>query len=179
MRTVAVVGNPKPQSRTLSAAEQLTTMLTGRPPDRTIDLAEVGPELLDWSSDLVADLKRSVLQADLLVVASPTYKGSYTGLLKLFLDRFGKDELQGTVAVALMVGGSPSHAMAPELLLKPVLVEIGATCATRGLYLVDGNLDDPAPVEEWVRAFRSMIASSVPTLEALGSPVAGGRGTHA
>ena len=179
MRTAAVVGNPKPLSRTLRAAEQLMTMLTGRPPDLTIDLAEVGPDLLDWSSDRVAGMKQSVLEAELLVVASPTYKGTFTGLLKLFLDRFGKDELRGTVAVALMVGGSTQHAMAPELLLKPVLVEIGATCVGRGLFLVDGTLDDPAPVQEWVRAFRSTIASSVRTLEALGSPVAGGLDTDA
>ena len=36
----------------------------------------------------MADLVARVGEADLVVVASPTYKGTYTGLLKLFLDRF-------------------------------------------------------------------------------------------
>ena len=56
-----------------------------------------------------------------------SFKATYTGLLKLFLDQVPSNGLSGVVAVPLMLGAGPGHAMAPELLLKPVLVELGAT----------------------------------------------------
>jgi FMN reductase len=43
----------------------------------------------------VAELVAAVSAAELVVVASPTYKGTYSGLLKLFLDRFVADALRG------------------------------------------------------------------------------------
>ena len=65
------------------------------------------------------------------MVASPTYKATYTGLLKLFLDRFATDGLRG-VAVPLMLGAGPGHALAPELTLRPVLTEIGGLVPAGG-----------------------------------------------
>ena len=45
----------------------------------------------------MAEAKRQVLDAgELLVIATPTYKGTYTGLLKLFLDQFGASGLAGS-----------------------------------------------------------------------------------
>jgi FMN reductase len=93
-------------------------------------------------------------------VASPTYKATYTGLLKLFLDQIGTGDLAGVVAVPLMLGGGPAHALAPELLLKPVLVELGATAPTRGLYLLDSTWDDPAPLEAWLAAARPQVSAA-------------------
>ena len=63
-------------------------------------------------------------------------------MLKLFLDRFATDGLRG-VAVPLMLGAGPGHALAPELTLRPVLSEIGATVPVRGLYVLDAAYDDP------------------------------------
>src|SRR5690348_17015640 len=107
MNTVTVVGNPKPASRTRAAAETVARSLLdlgGGGENTTIDLAEHGNALLAWGSPTVGGLKASALGADALVVASPTYKGAYTGLLKLFLDQFDKDELRGKPTVALMTG---------------------------------------------------------------------------
>src|SRR6478752_3754582 len=134
-RVAVVVGNPKPQSRTLAAATYVATQLSGNEPDLVVDLADLGPALLDWSDPTVAGLVEEVGAADLVVFASPTYKGTYTGLLKLFLDRFATDGLSG-VAVPLMLGAGPGHALAPELTLRPVLTEIGGVVATKGLYVV-------------------------------------------
>ena len=167
MRITAVVGNPKPLSRTLHAAQQVAVALAGKRPDETIDLADLGSEIHDASSARVADAKRHVLQSDLLVVASPTYKGSYTGLLKVFLDRFGRDELNGITAIPVMLGASHLHALAPELLLKPVLVEIGAICPTRALFLIDSKLDDPSELDQWAGICRRHLATSVGVLDEL------------
>jgi NADPH-dependent FMN reductase len=78
-----VVGNPKLRSRTYEAAHIVAERLAGRPADLSIDLAELGPALLDWSDPGVAELVAAVQASDLVVVASPTYKATYTGLLKL------------------------------------------------------------------------------------------------
>lgn len=159
MTTIVVVGNPKPASRTLAAATYVARELTGADPDLVIDLANLGSDLLDWASPEVAALVEEVGRADLVVVASPTYKGTFTGLLKLFLDRFsGGTGLPG-VAVALMVGASPAHALAPELSLRPVLTELGATVPGRGLFVLDGEHDDPAAYAAWLAATRPVIAA--------------------
>jgi FMN reductase len=160
MIVTTVVGNPKPQSRTFHAAALVAQQLSGAPPDFTLDLADLGPELLDWKSTAVTATKETVKGSDLVVVASPTYKGTYTGLLKLFLDRFGADELFGVTAVAVMLGGDLRHSLAPEMSLKPVLTEIGATCPTRGLFLVDSTWDDPAVLDGWADAARRQVAAT-------------------
>ena len=88
--SVAVIGNPKVHSRTRHAAELVTAAMTGSPPEVVIELSELGPGLLGWGDPAVAEAKKHVLDAgELLVIATPTYKGTYTGLLKLFLDQFG------------------------------------------------------------------------------------------
>ncbi|WP_368862093.1 NADPH-dependent FMN reductase [Catenulispora pinistramenti] len=161
MRTGVVVGNPKPASRTYQAAVRLAELLTGRAPDLTIDLAEYGAGLLDWSDAATAGAVSDVIALDLLVVASPTYKASYTGLLKLFLDRFQADSLAGVVTIPLMLGAGPGHAMAPEVFLKPVLTELGALLPTRALYLLDSSYDDPAAYEPWLAAARAPVRAAL------------------
>lgn len=157
IRTAVVVGNPRPASRTLAAAIHLATALTEQPPDLVVDLATLGPALLDWADPDVARLVAEVGDHDLVVVASPTYKGAYTGLLKVFLDRFsGGTGLRG-LAVPLMLGGSPAHALAPELTLRPILTELGATVPGRALYLVDRDHEDPAAYAAWLEIHRPLV----------------------
>jgi FMN reductase len=59
-----------------------------------------------------------------------------------------------------MLGGGPTHALAPELLLKPVLVELGATAPTRGLYLMDKVWDDPAQLDPWLARAKPQVAAA-------------------
>jgi FMN reductase len=153
-----VVGNPKPQSRTLDAATYVARELSGQEPDLVVDLAELGARLLDWQDETVAGLVAEVGAADLVVFASPTYKAAYTGLLKLFLDRFKTDGLGG-IAIPLMLGGGPGHALAPELTLRPVLTEIGGIVATKGLYVVDSAYDDPEAYAHWLGLARPVVSA--------------------
>ena len=160
-----VVGNPKPQSRTLQAARVLVQQLTGSDPDFTIDLATFGPALLDWSDPSVASAVSQVQSTRLVVVASPTYKATYTGLLKLFLDRFPAGSLASVAAVALQLGGDWRHALAPEIHLKPVLAEIGASTPTRALYLLDSDattgFEHSATLQQWLDLARPQLARSL------------------
>jgi FMN reductase len=158
-RVAVVVGNPKPRSRTLAAALLLAEQLTGVAPAPVLDLADIGPALLDWQDRGVGELVDQVMAADIVIVASPTYKGAYTGLLKLFLDRFAGGTGLSGLAVPLMLGGSSAHSLAPELTLRPVLTEIGGTVPGRGLYVVDALHDDPAAYADWLAATRPIVTS--------------------
>jgi len=160
MRVAIVVGNPKPRSRTFHAAEVVAEKLTGRAPDLAIDLIDLGAALLDWSDPAVAQAVADVTAADLIVVASPTYKATYTGLLKLFLDRFSAGSLASVTAVPLMLGGNLSHSLAPEAFLKPVLAELGASSPTRGLFLLDTDADDwdaSEALARWLAVARTQL----------------------
>jgi FMN reductase len=96
-----VVGNPKPQSRTLAVAQAVAARISGGSEvSRVVDLCDYAQDLFTWPNDEVAALNDSVAASDAVVFASPTYKAAYTGLLKAFLDRYPSNGLDGTVAVA-------------------------------------------------------------------------------
>ena len=161
MSTVVVVGNPKPRSRTRAAAELVAERLTGAPADTVVDVVDLGAGLLGWGDAAVEEAVATLRAAEVAVVASPTYKATYTGLLKLFLDQFATAEgLAGVVAVPVMLGAGPAHALAPELLLKPVLVELGATAPPRGLYLLEKSWEDPLPLDAWLATAGPQVAAA-------------------
>jgi FMN reductase len=146
-RVAVVVGNPRPRSRTYDSALVLADRLGGA--DLVVDLADHASELFDWGSETVRDLVEQVAGSLVVVVASPTYKATYTGLLKAFLDRFPHQGLGGVTAVPLMLGGSPAHSLAIEHGLRPLLVELGASVPTGGLYVLDSEHDRPEPYDAW------------------------------
>src|ERR1700760_397131 len=104
-----VVGNPKAASRTLTVAREVMSQLTGLLGDASsvleIDLADHARGMFDWGDAELTALTAEVAQCRLLVAASPTYKATYTGLLKAFFDRYGNDGFRGVVAVPVMGGG--------------------------------------------------------------------------
>lgn len=166
-----VVGNPKPQSRTLRVAEAVADRAAAAVridvDNRfTVDLAELANGLFDWSSAAVNDAVAAVSAADLLVVASPTYKATYTGLLKAFLDWFGTTSLSGVTTVPVMVGAGAAHALAVEVHLRPVLIEIGATLPARGLYVLEQQLDDlDTVIDRWLVEAAAPLRASVRPVE--------------
>ncbi len=157
LNVAVVVGNPKRRSRTYTAAQLVAERLTGVAPKHTIDLADLGPALLDWSNPEVAQLVATVAAADVVVFASPTYKATYTGLLKLFLDRISAGQLANVVAIPLMLGGNWRHSLAVEVHLKPVLAELGASCPTPGLFLLDSEYEESETLESWLKLARQQV----------------------
>ena len=135
-KVTIVVANPKTQSRTRAIAEMLVKKLIGQSgsdPD-VIELAEHQQDLFAWPSAKMDDLIERVAHSDLVVFATPTYKASYTGLMKCFLDRYQANGLQGTLAIGLMTGGGEAHSLAPNTTLVPLLLELGASVLGRGIY---------------------------------------------
>lgn len=161
MKVSVVVGNPKARSRTWDAAHRVAGGL-GASGSVSIDVVELGPALLTGGDEAVARAVKDVRASEVAIIASPTFKATYSGLLKLFLDQFDTGTgLEGVVAIPLMLGAGPAHQLAAELHLKPLLVELGATVPTPALYLLD-SAAQPDPVERaWAERWRSIIATSV------------------
>lgn len=163
-QVATVVGNPRPGSRTRTAAEAVARAVAtrlGLDVAPTLDLADLAPELFAATHPTTDAALVRLATARVAVVATPVYKASYTGLLKAFLDLYGADGLRGLVVVPLVVSGNPSHALAGEVHLRPLLVELGASVPTRALALAEAqltSLDDV--VASWVEAHGDVLAAA-------------------
>jgi len=144
VRIVAVVGNPRPASRTHGLARTLAAELARVVPDTTtaeVDLAALGSRVLDQADAGASAAAGLVLAADVLVVASPTYKATYSGLLKAFLDRLATGSLAGKTAVPVLLGGAPNHQLAVDVHFTPLLLELGAAVPVRGLFVLESEVE--------------------------------------
>lgn len=145
MSITVLVGNPRPGSRTATAALAAACHVaeaSGLPDDTDlVDLAALAPSLLlpGPPGEVTGALER-VAGADLLVVASPTYKATYSGLLKVFLDLLPGGALTGVTALPLLVMGSSAHTLAVEVHLRPLLVELGAHVPSPGLAVLQDTV---------------------------------------
>lgn len=185
---VTVTGNPKAGSRTLSAAVALAAALTERlapaDPDPDLDLDPTATEPIDlatiadgllapWRlSPAAAQAGETARSAGVLILATPTYKASYTGLLKLFLDTFPAGSLARTVVVPLTVAGGPAHRHLADLQLRPVLSELGAALPAPALLLEEADLADVADVAgAYADRHAAVIGATAAALRPLASPV--------
>ncbi|MEW5423568.1 NAD(P)H-dependent oxidoreductase [Amorphus sp. 3PC139-8] len=139
--------NPSPGGRTSRLArdvgQELASCLDLPAPQDVVELSAYASGLFEWGNAAVADLKARLGAARFLVIATPTYKASFTGLLKAFLDTYSAGDLTGHVVVPIFTGGSAAHALAPDFTLRPLLVELGASVPTRSLYVVSSRLEEP------------------------------------
>ncbi|RCV47872.1 NADPH-dependent FMN reductase [Marinitenerispora sediminis] len=168
MSITVLVGNPRPASRTSStavAAARAVASAAGRSGEpEVIELADLAPDLLLANRPArVADALERVRAAETLLVASPTYKATYTGLLKVFLDQFPADALAGAVAIPLLLVGSPAHTLAVEVHLRPLLVELGAAVPTPGLAVAEADLPRlPELLAPWARQVARQLPPAGP-----------------
>jgi FMN reductase len=149
-RLVVLVGHPKPHSRTHGVAAQagrllqraLATEQLHLPEPTVVDLADLTPHLVDrHGRNRVADAAvQTVCHATLLVTASPTFRASYSGLLKYFLDLLPRDGLDTTIALPVMTAGIPAHRWAVDTTLRPILLELRAHVPTRGIAVLETEL---------------------------------------
>lgn len=162
MSVVVVIGNPNPGGRTTTVGEAVgAAVAAARGGDEvtTIELATIAGHLFEWGNEDVRALTEQVASADVIIAACPTYKATYTGLLKAFLDQYGNDGLAGCKAVPVMVGAAPNHALAPEVHLRPLLVELGTSVPTRGLYVLDTAMDSlDETVAAWAATAGPLLA---------------------
>ncbi|WP_250033262.1 NADPH-dependent FMN reductase [Paractinoplanes maris] len=144
---VVVSGNPRPGSRTSVLAIAVGRALARDGSPTVIEVGELGAGLLTPGDEATAAAVAALREADVLVVATPTYKGSYTGVLKVLLDQLPSQALAGKRAVPVVTAGIAPQAAAAEALLRQLLTELGADVA-EGLPVVEADLPDSVAVAQ-------------------------------
>lgn len=96
-----------------------------------------------FDSPAVRDLRSAVEEADGLIVATPVYKASFSGALKVLLDLLPERVLADKVVLPLVTGGSPAHLLAVDYALKPVLSALKAQEVLTGVFAVDAQIAYP------------------------------------
>lgn len=94
----------------------------------------------EFDSLVIQKLVSLIREAEGVIVGTPVYKSAYSGVLKALLDILPQDVLEDTPVLPLMTGGSPSHLLAMEYTLKPLLASLKGV-NLKGVYLVDNQID--------------------------------------
>jgi len=163
-RFTVLVADPEPQSAVRAAAVQAAEAIaglvgpigavgaggTGRGAEHrtdVVDLAELGPALLAArpGRDTV-DALETARRSEALLVATPQVHGSYTGLLKVFLDRLPEVGLGHGVAVPMAVVEDLRNGRTVEDDLRLLLADLGAWVVDPGLLMSRSELAKPRRV---------------------------------
>lgn len=114
------------------------------------DLTDFGPSL--GTARRVGDLAptaraalEAILSADAVVVGSPVYKGSYTGLFKHLVDLVDPLALVGKPVLLTATGGGDRHALVIEHQLRPLFGFFEAQTLPTGLYAADRDFAEGQP----------------------------------
>lgn len=159
LRLVAVSGGLQRPSKAAALCEHLMDLIADEVlcEPRLVELGQLAPQLAGavWRSQLPETVERelaAVEQADILVVATPVYRGSYTGLFKHFFDFIGQDALIDKPVLLAATGGSERHALMIDHQLRPLFSFFQARTLPLGVYATDKDftgyrLQDQALIE--------------------------------
>jgi FMN reductase len=146
-KVIAVVtaGLTTPSSSRL-LADQLSAAvadeLSGRGITSRIETIEVRDHAHDLTNNLLtgfpsAELREvldTVAAADALIVVSPTFSASYSGLFKTFFDVLDDQALAGKPVLLAATGGTERHSLVLEFALRPLFAYLKALPVPTGVY---------------------------------------------
>lgn len=148
LRIVGVSGSLREPSKTTALVRELIDGVAAREQveTRLIEVATLGPLFAGAlrREDLqpeVEDALRAIETADLLIVASPVYRASFTGLFKHLFDFVGQYALIGTPVLLAATGGGERHALILEHQLRPLFGFFQALTLPVGVYASDTDFD--------------------------------------
>ena len=141
---------------------------------RAVDVRIV--ELRDLATDIannlvtgfpppnLADAVRAVENADGLIVVSPIFSASYSGLFKSFFDVLDNKALTGKPVVIAATGGTPRHSLALEHALRPLFAYLRAIVMPTAVY---------AATEDWGAATSGQATNLGDRIERAAGELAG------
>ena len=149
LRLVAVSGGLQRPSKAAALAEHLMDLIADEVlcEQRLVELGQLAPQLAGatWRSHLPETVERelaAVEQADILVVATPVFRGAYTGLFKHFFDFIHQDALIDKPILLAATGGSERHALMIDHQLRPLFSFFQARTLPLGVYATDQDFLD-------------------------------------
>ena len=152
---VAVSAGLQVPSSTRLLADRLVAATERHLRDGGIEPGTTVIELRDHAQDLSNNLLTGfpsptlqaaidqVTAADGLIVASPIFNASYSGLFKTFFDVIEHDSLEGRPVLLAATGGTARHSLALEHALRPLFTYLGADTVRTAVY---------AASEDWGRS---------------------------
>lgn len=149
LRLVAVSGGLQRPSKAAALSEHLMDLIAGEVlcEQHLVELGQLAPQLAGavWRSQLPGTVERELVaveQADIVVVTTPVYRGSYTGLFKHFFDFIEQDALIDKPVLLAATGGSERHALMIDHQLRPLFSFFQARTLPLGVYATDKDFLD-------------------------------------
>jgi FMN reductase len=158
MRRLVVVsaGLSVPSSSRLLAgrlADAVVSATEARGTSVEVDHVELRPlahQLADhlltgFASGDLADAIAKVRRADGLVVVTPVFAASYSGLFKTFVDVLEPGTLDGKPVLIAATGGTARHSMVLDHTLRPLFAHLRAVVVPTGVFAASedfGNTDE-------------------------------------
>lgn len=145
MATVlSVSGSPSATSRTGRLLRHLDQRLTAHGHEViALDVRTLPAEALlgaDVRHPAIVRVAEQFARADGVLIGTPIYKASYSGVLKALLDLLPQYALTGKTVLPLATGGSTAHVLAIDYALRPVLNSMGAAHIVQGWFTLDKDI---------------------------------------
>lgn len=144
-KTVVVIsGSPSATSKTAKAAEFAASWLRQTGVEvRHIRVRDFDPAALltgDFSDAGLKEAVELVAAADGVVIATPTFKASYSGLLKAFIDLLPQYGFRDKIIMLMGTGGSMAHVLSLDYGLRPVTQSMRPRLIVPSVYLLEQDL---------------------------------------
>jgi FMN reductase len=168
---VCFSGNLRRPSKTRTLVEAVAAEVVDRRQVRldVYDLIDAGPGLGSAlrREDLSLPAARiidAIERADALIIGTPVYKGSYTGLFKHVFDLVRPEALAGKPVVITATGGGTRHALVVEHSLRPLFGFFTALTIPTAVYASDSDFHDGQLTEAGVTKRIADAARQLTTL---------------
>jgi FMN reductase len=161
---VAIVGSATPPGRLRRAVAAALDRASAAGVDvDLIDLAERtiapadGRPAVELDDDTAA-VVGAIAAADAVLLATPVYRGSLTGVLKNLLDHVPVEALERKPVAIVAMGASPHHYLGAERHLRDVLSFFGADVLPVAGYLTSADFAEGEPTAAAAAELDALVA---------------------
>lgn len=148
VRVTVVNGSPNVRSKTMGLVDVVLDVLSQKAAVdvHRVDVYHLGGGFTEATeregvSPQLEEQLRAAEEADLLIAATPIYRGSYTGLFKHFFDLIEQYALADKPVLLLATGGGERHALALDHALRPLFAFFQARTLPVGVFAAAGDFD--------------------------------------
>jgi FMN reductase len=142
---IVVVSSSKVGVKTQTATKKVAGLIQEHYPEASLTLLDLkeldiafsdGRNYLDYTGD-TGYLTKTVMDADVIFIGSPTFQGSIPATLKNIFDLLPENALYHKTVAIIMTAGTPKHFLVAETQLKPILSYMKANIVPNYVFIED------------------------------------------